>query len=81
MSEEIKNFINDLITVFQEKYNNSLKEKDNEAEKDREFRLGCNFAYFDILDVIELQLKSFGLKDDISYQIVPVLGQEINKEK
>ncbi|MDI6619742.1 MAG: hypothetical protein QME45_13995 [Clostridiales bacterium] len=78
MSEELKNFINDLIIIVQEKYNDSLKAADNENEHDKAFRQGANFAYYDALDIIESQLKSFSLIDIIPQQIVPILGQETN---
>ena len=63
---------------MQEKYNDSLKEADNENENDKAFRQGANFAYFDTLDIIESQLKSFSLIDSIPQQVLPILGQEIN---
>ncbi len=81
MSEELKGFIYDFIIIVQEKYNDSLREKRDENEKDRAFRQGRNFAYYDILDIAESQLKSFGLNEITPQQIVPVLGQEINNKK
>lgn len=79
MSDELDNFLNDLIKIIQDKYTDSLNKKDSENEEDMEFRLGCNFAYFDILDIIEVQIKSYGLKYDNSNQIAPTLGRKINE--
>jgi hypothetical protein len=75
--EELKNFINDLIIIIQEKYNDSLEVTHDENEK--AFRQGCNFAYYDVLDIFESQLKLFKIIDIVSQQIAPVLGQEIKK--
>jgi hypothetical protein len=76
MNEELKSFANDLIIIIQEKYNDSLTVDENENDEDKAFRSGSNFAYYDALGIIELQLKSFGF-DSASHQIVPILGQEI----
>jgi hypothetical protein len=76
MSEELKNFITDLVVLLHEKYNDTLGSKDNETEKDKSFRLGLNFAYYDVLDLIESQLKAFGYEESFINSITPILGEE-----
>lgn len=77
MNRELKAFLDDLIIILQEKYNDSLTAVESDNKEDRAFRQGCNFAYYDVLDIIELQLDALGLKDNIPHQITPTLGQEI----
>lgn len=75
MNNEFKGFLQDLITIYQEKYNDSLATRENEDEQTKSFKLGSNFAYYDALNIISSQLKAFGY-DDIEFgQIVPELGQ------
>lgn len=73
----MKNFINDLIEILKEKYNNSFSE-DIESNDIKEFSRGLNFAYFDILNIIETQLKVFGYNIDDLGVITPKLGRRID---
>ncbi|GGJ64681.1 hypothetical protein GCM10008982_12490 [Anoxybacillus voinovskiensis] len=45
-----------MITLIQEKYNETLTAPTDESAEDKSFRLGSNFAYFDVFDLIESQL-------------------------
>lgn len=63
MNQELKNFLKDLITIYQDKYADSLVGKVNEDGNDVAFREGCNFAYLDALDIIASQIKSFSFID------------------
>ncbi len=78
MNEELKRFLTDLITIYQEKYQDSLVANDNEDEEDKSFRLGYNVAYYDALDILESQIKVFGLNVNDLNQITPDLVQHDN---
>jgi|GEM_PF-1489994 len=70
-------FLSDLITLIQEKYNQSLQAEEREDEQRRSFRLGASFAYYDVLDLIESQLEAFGVERGAFGEIAPVPGQKI----
>jgi hypothetical protein len=77
MSEQMINFIKDLTTLYQEKYNETLCEEKGESEQDKVFRLGSNFAYYDCLNILESQLKVFDYDTGIFGVITPELGKEL----
>ncbi|MCL1988770.1 MAG: hypothetical protein FWG64_12510 [Firmicutes bacterium] len=77
MQEETKNFIQDLIAEIQEKYNQSLIGNEEESLENKSYRLGSNFSYYDILDVIQSQLELFNIPQKDVDNIVPVLGEKI----
>lgn len=77
MDEQLKAFLKDLVTLIQEKYNETLIVPTDESAEDRYFRLGLNFAYFDILDLIESQLISYGIDSNCLGKISPTLGEKI----
>jgi hypothetical protein len=79
MDVQLQDFIRDLIYLIKEKYNETLEEADKESETDRTFRLGCNIAYYNDLDLIESQLKSFGIDTKGFGIITPVLGKKISE--
>ncbi len=53
MDEQLKGFLQDIIILLHEKYNDTLQNGENESDVDKDFRIGKNFAYYDILDLIE----------------------------
>lgn len=77
MNNELSFFLKDLITLLHEKYNQSLLEELNESDSDRAYRLGLNFAYYDILDIIDSQIDSFGYDKSNIGKITPIIGQKI----
>jgi hypothetical protein len=77
MSEELKNFLHDLIRIIQDRYNDSMERVPGESSEDRALRLGQNFAYYSDLDLIESQLKSWGYDIADLGQITPQLGNKI----
>lgn len=80
MNEELKNFVGDLITLLQEKYNLSLEElneDEDEDETDIAYKQGLCFAYFDALDLIRSQLLAFDYDPNEFKSIEPVLGKPI----
>ncbi|NCG68619.1 hypothetical protein GWJ21_11935 [Bacillus coagulans] len=80
MQNEMKNFLTDLICEIQEKYNHSLSSfPKEEGLEEKNYRLGMNFAYYDVLELIEDQLKSFGYSEDNIGIITPILGKKISK--
>ncbi|AZB44645.1 hypothetical protein CEF21_21435 [Bacillus sp. FJAT-42376] len=79
MNNEMKNFLADLIMELQEKYNQSLISTDTESLEEKNYRLGMNFSYYDVLEVIESQLKSFGFGVEEINGITPILGEKIIK--
>ncbi|WP_349407794.1 hypothetical protein [Pseudalkalibacillus sp. SCS-8] len=79
MQNEMKNFLIDLIYEIQEKYNHSLLPTKDERLEEKNYRLGANFSYYDVLELIESQLKSFGYSVEDFGQIAPILGEKINK--
>lgn len=60
MEQKFENFLIDYIQALKDKYNDTLTGNEMELEQDKNFRLGANLAYYDCLDVLEQQLKSFG---------------------
>lgn len=52
---------------------------DMESQEEQNYRLGMNFSYYDVLEVIESQLKSFGLRVEEISRITPILGEKIIK--
>ncbi len=79
MEPKMKNFLIDLINEIQESYNNSLLPTKEEGLEEKNYRLGVNFAYYDVLELIESQLKSFGYSVEDIGQITPILGEKFNK--
>lgn len=79
MQNEMKNFLIDLICEIQEKYNHSLLPPKEEELEDKNYRLGVNFAYYDVLELIETQFNSFGYSEEDIGPISPILGKKINK--
>ena len=75
----MKNFLIDLICEIQEKYKHSLLPTIEEGLEEKNYRLGENFAYYDVLELIETQLKSFGYSEEDIGHIAPILGEKINK--
>jgi hypothetical protein len=75
---ELLAFLKDLTVLMQEKYQTTLGPcREDEKEADYQFRLGQNFAYYDVLDVIHSQLLAFGLPTRELEPVVPELGQSI----
>lgn len=58
---------------LQVKYNQSLMPTDHENQEEKNYRLGMNFAYYDVLDLIEAQLNAFGLNFVNIGKITPIL--------
>jgi hypothetical protein len=77
MDEQLRGFLGDLIALIQEKYNETLIAPPDECVEDKSYRLGSNFAYFDILDLIESQLTAHGLDTNSLGKISPTLGEKI----
>ncbi|MFD1407743.1 hypothetical protein ACFQ49_06165 [Kroppenstedtia eburnea] len=73
MESELQSFLSDLIDIIQEKYNDSLKNGD-------EFNNGLNFAYYDVLEIINSQLKVFNMDPDLFDQATPILGEKVKKK-
>ena len=77
MDNELLNcYLKDLVSAIQGKYNETLVPVDSESLEDRSYRLGCNYAYYDVLDLIDSQLKVFGIEGDIG-SIIPELGEKV----
>ncbi|SDD05223.1 hypothetical protein SAMN04488112_1292 [Melghirimyces thermohalophilus] len=74
MDSELQSFLSDLIEIIQDKYNDSLNNCD-------EFNNGLNFAYYDVLEIIESQLRAFNIDQELFDQITPVLGEEFKRKK
>ena len=77
MDEQLKGFLADLVKIIQGKYNETLIEAENESEQDKSYRLGLNFGYYDVLDLIESQLKAFSYDSKEIGEITPLLGRKI----
>ncbi len=73
---ELIAFLQDLAPLVQEKYNTTLGSRQaDESEADYQFRNGQNFAYYDVLDLIQAQLLTFDVPIKALPSIVPELGQ------
>ncbi|WP_449622908.1 hypothetical protein [Robertmurraya sp. Marseille-Q9965] len=81
MHNEMKNFLVDLISEVQEKYNHSLVPTKTEGLEEKNYRLGANFSYYDVLEIIESQLISFGYTTEDIGKITPILGEKIITNK
>lgn len=80
MNEELNNFVKDLITLLQEKYDHSHSEKQKgDTEADVAFHQGAGFAYCDALDLIRSQLMAFGYDVESIEPIVPHLGKKMSQ--
>ncbi len=80
MNEELSNFLKDLITLLQEKYDQSHTEKQaGGTEADFAFQQGAGFAYYDALDLIRSQLIAFGYDVESLEPIVPHLGKKMSE--
>lgn len=77
MDKQLKDFLGDLITIIQEKYNETLIVPANESNENKGYRLGSNFAYYDVLDLVESQLLSQGFDTNSFDKITPMLGEKI----
>ncbi|MDQ6423108.1 hypothetical protein RB620_27125 [Paenibacillus sp. LHD-117] len=77
MDKQLKDFLGDLITLIHEKYNETLVVPVDESAEDKCYRLGSNFAYYDVLDLVESQLLSQGFDSDSFEKISPILGEKI----
>lgn len=77
MSSELKGFLDDLVEIIKEKYNDTLVGSDSETESTKQFRLGVNLGYYDILDIINSQLEVFGYDNSKTQTII--LGKKIVK--
>lgn len=77
MDKQLKDFLGDLIALIQEKYNETLVVPVDESTEDKYYRLGSNFAYYDVLDLVESQLSSQGIDSNSFGKISPILGEKI----
>lgn len=73
MSPEFKNFIGEIVEIIEEKYNDSSEGAGTENDLDKQFRLGMNIAYYDVLDIIIEQLEVWGF--DYGYK-APMIGKK-----
>jgi hypothetical protein len=75
---ELLAFLKDLTVLTQEKYHTTLGPcREEEKEADYQFRIGQNFAYYDVLDIIHSQLLAFGIPAQELGPVVPEPGQSI----
>lgn len=72
----MKHFLIDLINIIQDKYNESTVIN---KEDEKQYIVGLNFAYYDILDVIQSQLQLFGYDLSDFNTITPNIGKKIEK--
>ena len=77
MDEQLRNFLNDLITLIQERYNETLNVPLDESAEDKSYRLGSNFAYYDVLDLVKSQISAYGYDSSSLEKILPIIGEEI----
>ncbi|MBM6996915.1 hypothetical protein IM700_014755 [Paenibacillus sp. DXFW5] len=77
MDKQLKDFLGDLIALIQEKYNETLIVPVDENSEDKCYRLGSNFAYYDVLDLVESQLLTQGFDSSTFEKISPILGEKI----
>lgn len=79
INQELDGFLNDLVVLIQEKYDESLAEsKRAAAESDVAFQRGLNLAFYDALDLIRSQLVAFGYEDAAAKVVVPELGKSVS---
>lgn len=76
--QRIGDYIKGLIAKVQDKYNDMLEFNANESFGDKNYRLGRNLAYYDVLELIASELEAFGVEEDIGL-IIPQLGERVEK--
>lgn len=82
MNHELQNFIQDYVTLLQEKYHQSLiKTEKYQTEADAAFYQGTSFTYYDVLDILKSQLEAFGYEIENFETIVPELGKPKKLQK
>lgn len=74
----MKNFLMDLVDLYQQKYNDTVRQGQNEPKSQTAYRLGAQFAYYDCLDLLESQLKVFGYDISELGEITPKLGTMVS---
>jgi hypothetical protein len=77
MSPDSKNFLGEIIEIIEEKYNDSCEGEGTENELDKQFRLGMNIAYYDVLDIISEQIEVWGF--DSGYK-APMIVKKKDRE-
>lgn len=77
MNKQLNDFLNDLVIIIQEKYDETLNSPLNENAEDKLYRLGSNFGYYDVLDLIKSQVLAYGYDPSNLGEISPVIGQKI----
>ncbi|BCU82856.1 hypothetical protein JIR001_26390 [Polycladomyces abyssicola] len=80
MDQHLRSFLGDLIEIVHDKYHDSLQAEQDESDLDKTFRLGCNFAYYDVLELIESQLRAFGYDTKQFGVIAPEFGKMSESE-
>ncbi|MBZ5213828.1 hypothetical protein ABE321_08370 [Bacillus paralicheniformis] len=80
MENDMKNFLVDLVSEIQEKYNESLNPTEGESAEETNYRLGSNFSYYEVLELIKNQLNSFGYSPEELGTITPLIGEKIKRQ-
>ncbi len=76
MSDKLTNYLQDLIYLIKEDYNDALlKSSENKKETETSFYKGQEFAYYNILSLVESQLYAFDETNKLIGEIVPKVGE------
>lgn len=77
MSDLFNYYLQDLVYLIKENYNDSLKKGlESENKSDKEFYKGQEIAYYSILSLIESQLIVFDDENKLIGKIVPEVGKQ-----
>ena len=78
MSEDLNNYLQDLVYLIKEDYNDALKNRsETKNEIQKAFNEGKELAYFGVLNLIESQLLSFfGEETELVGNIAPNPGEK-----
>ena len=82
MEIKVENFVHNLVWLIKEDYNDSLDRMlTSEVETGRSFAGGQSLAYFDVLQLIENQLRAFGAREESYGAIAPEPGRKGSLKK
>lgn len=76
MSDLFNNYLQDLVYLIKENYNDAFITSKTANESDKTFYQGQEIAYYSVLSLIEQQLIAFDEKNQLIGKIVPEIGKK-----
>ena len=76
MSDLFNNYLQDLVYLIKENYNDVITTSETANEIDKTFYQGQELAYYSVLSLIEHQLIVFDGQNQLIGKIVPQIGKK-----